>query len=198
MCHMKSAVFHPRFQRIAIVAVRLSFRLFFGYRVVGQENVPDGACIVVSNHVQINDPCFVVIAVGGKVPFRAMAKKELFEIPFVNRLVTWLGAFPVDRSRADVGAIKTALRAVQSGNRLLIFPQGTRGNEDTAAKSGAAMLAVRTKAPVLPVYLPEKKRFWSRPTVVIGEPYLPEQTRDYDRVADDMKERIYALRQEAR
>ena len=198
MCHMKSAVFHPKFQRFAVGVVRVSFQMFFGYRVVGRENVPDEACIIVPNHVQMNDPCFVAIAVGSKLPFRAMGKKELFSIPVLNRLFTWLGAFPVDRSKADVNAIKTALRAVQSGNHLLIFPQGTRGDEDTAAKSGAAMLAVRTRAKVLPVYLPEKKTFWSRPTIVIGEPYQPEQTRDYDRVADDMMERIYALRQEAK
>ncbi len=191
---MKKPVFHRWFQRVAIVAVRVTFKLLYGYKVVGRENVPDCACIIVPNHTQNSDPCFVMPAVGDRVPFCAMAKKELFEIPVVNRLFTWIGGFPVDRSRADMTAIKTALRSVQSGKSLLIFPQGTRGDEDTAAKSGAAMLAVRTKAPVLPVYLRGNKTLWCRPTVVIGEPYYPEQTRDYDKVAADMMERIYALK----
>lgn len=195
---MKSPKFHRWFQMIAIRAVRLTFKLLYGYRVIGKENVPNEACIIVPNHTQNSDPCFVMAAVGDPVPFCAMAKKELFDIPLLNRLFVWIGGFPVDRSRADMTAIKTALRSVQSGTSLLIFPQGTRGNEDTAAKSGAAMLAVRTKVPVLPVYLPGDKKLWSRPYVVIGEPYYPEQTRDYDKVADDMMERIYALREEIR
>ncbi|MBR3867626.1 MAG: 1-acyl-sn-glycerol-3-phosphate acyltransferase [Butyricicoccus sp.] len=195
---MKSPKFHPWFQSLAIAVVRVTFKLFYGYRVIGRENAPEGACVVVSNHVQNSDPCFIVISTGNSTLYRAMGKKELFEIPFVNRLVTWLGAFPVDRSKADMNAIRSALRAVQEGNRLLIFPQGTRGSEDTAAKSGAAMIAVRTKAPVLPIYLSENKKFWSRPCVVIGEPYYPEQTRDYDKVAEDMMRRIYALREEIR
>ena len=193
---MKSPVFHRWFQMIAIRAVRLTYKLLYGYRVIGKENVPDGPCIIAPNHTQNSDPCFVMAAVGDRVPFRAMAKKELFEIPLLNRLFVWIGGFPVDRGKADMTAVKTALRAVQSGNCLLIFPQGTRGDEDTAAKSGAAMLAVRTKVPVLPVYLPGDKRLWSRPHVVIGEPYYPEQTRDYDKVAEDMMQRIYALREE--
>lgn len=193
---MKSPKFHPWFQTLAINVVRAVFKVFYGYRVIGQANVPEGACVVVANHVQISDPCFVVIATGNRTLYRAMGKKELFSVPFVNRLVTWLGAFPVDRSKADMTAIRNALRTVQEGNRLLIFPQGTRGSEDTEAKSGAAMIAVRTKAPVLPIYLSEKKKFWSRPYVVIGAPYYPEQTRDYDKVAEDMMQRIYALREE--
>lgn len=164
--------------------------------MIGRENIVEGASVVVANHVQLSDPCFIVVATGNRTHYRAMAKKELFGVPFVNRLVTWLGAFPIDRSKADMTAIRTALRTVQEGNRLLIFPQGTRGNEDTAAKSGAAMIAVRTKALVQPIYLSENKRFWSRPCVVIGKAYYPEQTRDYDKAAEDMMQRIYALREE--
>lgn len=194
---MKSAVFHPKFQKIAIPVVWLAFRLFFGFRVIGRENIPDGPCVVVPNHVQNSDPCFVAVVLGNRTPVMAMAKKELFDIPFLGRLVTWLGAFPVDRSKADLTAVKTSLRAVQSGNRLLIFPQGHRGGEDVAGKQGAAMLAIRTKAPVLPVYLPPEKHFRSRPTIVVGEPYYLERTRDYEKASAEMMARIYALRPEA-
>lgn len=56
-----------------------------------------------------------------------MAKKELFQ---GNKLFAWLiaalGAFPVDREGADITAIKTALSSVKAGQKLIIFPQGTR------------------------------------------------------------------------
>ena len=190
---MKKAVFHPKFQKIAIPVVHAAFKLFFGFKVDGKENIPEGPCVIAPNHVQASDPCFVAAVLGTQTPLRAMGKKEVFEIPFLGRLITWLGAFPVDRSTADLNAVRTALRAVQNGNRLLIFPQGTRGGKENAAKNGAAMLAVKTKAPIVPVYIPPNKKFRSRPTIVIGKPYLPEQTRDYEKVSQDLMQRVYEL-----
>jgi 1-acyl-sn-glycerol-3-phosphate acyltransferase len=58
-------------------------------------------------------------------------------------------AFPVDRGNMDLTAIKTALRILQGGQILVIFPSGTRGGED--AKGGASFLALKTKVPVIPV-----------------------------------------------
>lgn len=118
---------------------------------------------------------------------------------FFDRLITWLGAFPVDRSRADITAIKTALTAVKEGNKLLIFPQGTRGAGENEAKEGAAMLAVRTKSPIVPVYITEKKGFRTHARVVIGKPFLPDpKTKDYAAVSEEILHRIYALREEVR
>ena len=121
---MKSPKFHPWFQSLAIAVVRVTFKLFYGYRVIGRENAPEGACVVVSNHVQNSDPCFIVISTGNSTLYRAMGKKELFEIPFVNRLVTWLGAFPVDRGKADMNAIRSALRTYFREKGHTVPPMG--------------------------------------------------------------------------
>lgn len=195
------ANYHPLFQRIALPFVAASFHFYFGYKVVGRENIPKGGCVVCPNHVQNSDPPLAAAAITSRHLIRVMAKKELFEgrglaKSFFSRLITWLGAFPVDRNRADITAIKTALSAVREGKKLIIFPQGTRGAGEAEAKEGAAMLAVKTKAPVLPVYISEGKSWRCHATVVFGKPFYPENSKDYAKIAEDILRRIYALREE--
>ena len=107
-----------------------------------------------------------------------------------------LGAFPVDREGADITAIKTALSSVKAGQKLIIFPQGTRGAAEGETKKGAAMLAVKSRAPILPMYITEGKGFRCRATVVIGEAFTPDpKTKEYGALADDILRRIYALKE---
>jgi 1-acyl-sn-glycerol-3-phosphate acyltransferase len=91
-----------------------------------------------------------------------MAKKELFTIPVLGWLLKGLGAFPVDRSGSDVGAIKTAISLVGEGGCLGIFPQGHRYPEtdprETSVKNGAAMIAAKNGADIVPAYLWTKKK----------------------------------------
>ncbi len=189
------AKFHRWFQKIALPVVELSLHLYFGVRVIGRENLPEGGCVVCPNHTQNSDPPMAAIAISNRYQTMCMAKKELFAIKGLGPLITWLGAFPVDRSRADLTAIKIALKTVKDGNKLLIFPQGTRGAAEDEAKDGAAMLAMKTKAPIVPMYISENKHFRSRATVIIGEPFMPETgSRDYSALSHEILRRIYALR----
>jgi len=127
-----------------------------------------------------------------------MAKKELFEHKYLGWLIAALGAFPVNREGVDMTAIKTAMRCIKDGKKLVIFPQGTRGAAAGEAKEGAAMLAVKTHAPILPVYISENKTFRSKVNLVIGEPFIPEPNqKDYGKIADDIMRRIYALKEQA-
>lgn len=189
--------FHRWFQWLAVPFVALGFHIYFGYKVIGRENIPEGGCVVCPNHVQLSDPPFAAVALGHQTPLRLMAKKELFE---GNKLFAWLiaalGAFPIDRAGADITAIKTALGAVRGGHKLIIFPQGTRGASEGETKKGAAMLAVKTRAPILPMYITENKGFRCKATVVIGEPFRPDANeKDYGVIADDILHRIYALKE---
>ena len=190
--------FHRWFQWIAVPFVALAFHIYFGYKVVGRENIPAGGCVVCPNHIQLSDPPFAAVALSHRTPLRLMAKKELFH---KNKIFTWLiaalGAFPIDREGADITAIKTALGCVRAGQKLIIFPQGTRGAADGETKKGAAMLAVKTRAPVLPMYITEGKGFRCKATVVIGKPFQPDpKEKDYGVIADDILKRIYALKEQ--
>ena len=191
------AKFHQWFQTLALPFVELSFHIYFGLRVIGRENLPEGGCVVCPNHTQNSDPPIAATAISNRHKMMCMAKKELFAIKGLGPLITWLGAFPVDRSRADLTAIKTALKTVKDGKKLIIFPQGTRGAGEDEAKDGAAMLAMKTKAPIVPMYISENKKFRSHVTVIIGKPFLPDaDSKDYSALSREILHRIYALRPE--
>ena len=86
---------------------------------------------------------------------------------------------------------------MKAGQKLIIFPQGTRHAAEGETKKGAAMLAVKTRAPILPMYITEGKRFRCRATVVIGKPFTPDpKQKDYGLIADDILRRIYALKEQ--
>jgi 1-acyl-sn-glycerol-3-phosphate acyltransferase len=136
-----------------------------------------------------------------------MAKKELFKIPLVNKLVAALGAFPVDRGGADVSAIKKAIGMLQSGRCIGIFPQGHREKGKTPLeanlKNGAAMLAARTGATILPCCIKAKKNrfaFFRRIDVYVGKPipfeelcYDHEKSGEYTRMTSYMFSKVCEL-----
>ena len=111
------AKYHRWFQRLALPFVQLAFHIHFKLHIVGRENIPEGGCVVCPNHKHNSDPPLAACGISNRHSIRIMAKKELFEIRGLSWLITWLGAFPVDRSRADLTAIKTALQAVKDGNK---------------------------------------------------------------------------------
>lgn len=191
--------YNRTFQALAIPIVNVYDHLKYNYHVIGREKVPDGGCVLVANHTQWADPVLVGTALGNQYPLVAMAKKELFQIKLLGPLISALGAFPVDRGTADIGAIKTSLKAVKEGKKLLIFPEGgTKHKAGDEAKVGAAMIAARTGAPIVPIYISENKKFRSKVYVVFGDAYVPEKTKSkdgYRAIADDMMRRIYALKE---
>ena len=191
--------YNRTFQALAIPIVNVYDHLKYNYHVIGREKVPDGGCVLVANHTQWADPVLVGTALGNQYPLVAMAKKELFQIKLLGPLISALGAFPVDRGTADIGAIKTSLKAVKDGKKLLIFPEGgTKHKAGDEAKVGAAMIAARTGAPIVPIYISENKKFRSKVYVVFGDAYIPEKTKSkdgYRAIADDMMRRIYALKE---
>jgi 1-acyl-sn-glycerol-3-phosphate acyltransferase len=144
---------------LALAIMRLAFRL----EGRGTAHVPRrGPVLLVANHSSFLDPPLV----GGVSPrhLSFMAKAELFRVPLFGGLIRRLNARPVRREGADAGALRTALRILQEGGVLLMFPEGTRGPEGTLRepKPGAAMLAVMSGAPVVPVLIEGSGRAWPR------------------------------------
>ena len=126
--------------------------------------------------------------------------------PFIGWVLRHGGIFGVKRGKADVAAIKTSMKYLKNGELLLMFPQGTRHQDGDFqdAKTGAAMLALRTGVPIIPIYLPAEKRFFRWNPVVFGGAYYPKvpegrkpTQEDYHAVAADLMERIEALKPQA-
>lgn len=120
----------------------LSFKLFFALKVRGKENIPKtGGALILSNHVSHFDPPLIGCTCPRHIKF--MARSTLFEAPFLGRLITILGAFPVKRGQADRAALKKTLNFLEEGEVVLIFPEGTRSKDGRLQKGlpGAGMLA---------------------------------------------------------
>lgn len=183
----------------------LVFKIVHPWKVVGNCQTPEGGVLICGNHTTISDPFYVALALGGKQQTRVMAKKELMRIPVLGFLLEKAGVIGIERGKADVSAIKTAMKALKNGERLLIFPEGTRVQEGAEgdAHSGVAMLATKTGASILPVYIPRKKKWFRKTTIVFGEPYQPQfegrraTPEDYKRISNDLMERIFTLEEQA-
>lgn len=154
----------------------IRLKLIYRLKVEGIENVPkDNAYIVCPNHLSTLDPPMMVAIMPRSVSF--MAKKELFDIPFIRWWIDWLGAFAVNRESLGPSTIKTVMEIKKSEWVFGIFPQGTRGEPGiiTGVNKGFAGLAKITKCAVLPVGITgtqEAKHlpFSGKVTVKIGKP----------------------------
>jgi len=140
--------------RLLKLLAALLLRGVFRLRVVGGEQIPPvGPLIVVANHVSFLDP--PVVAVSSPRPLHFLAKAELFGVPLLGRLIRALNALPLRREGPDAAALRQALGLLAQGKAILIFPEGTRGEEGVLrpGKAGAGMLAVLSGAPVVPAYV---------------------------------------------
>jgi len=174
----------------------------FPVHVHHEERLPDGPMVVCAPHSSFIDPLLIMAALTIQRFPRYLAKKELFSIPIIGWVLRWVGMIPVERGKADMVPIKTALSILKQGGIIGIFPEGTRVRDEHAAeaKTGAVMLASRTGASILPVWLPRGKKLFRTVDVVIGEPYHLPKLRgnsEYHSCADDLMSRIDLLKKEA-
>ena len=196
------------------------FHFFFGWllRIIffvlpkGRKNEPklaDGPYIVCSNHISAVDPIMICASVRHQQP-RFMAKKELFSVPVLGRVIRGLGAFPVDRSGKDAGVLLKTVKMLEDGYSVGMFPQGTRrpgvDPASTPVRGGLGLICAKTRAQVLPVYLKtagNRRRFLRPVHVIVGKPIpYEEYTRNgadaatYQEISRYVFDRICALGKE--
>ena len=195
-------MFHPITFRILYFILRVAFRICHPViHIQGRETLPDGPAVLCANHSHLTDPIWIVVWARLSRHPRIMAKKELFRNKAFGRILTKLGAFPVDRGNTDIGAIKNAMRTLKSGNKLLIFPEGTRVRKGKTSEphAGAVLIAHRVNVPIVPVYLSVKKGLFRPITLKFGTPYHPDfgnskPTSDaMDQHATELMHHIYAM-----
>lgn len=140
------------------------FRIFFAVEYHGLENVPQrGAVILAGNHPSYLDPILVLLPVAR--PIRFMGWDLLFKIPLLGQLIRALGAFPVDiRKGKGEAAFQQALRVLQEGAALGIFPEGQRSEAGPMGelRTGVARLAIESGAPIVPITIGGASRAWPK------------------------------------
>ncbi|MGH2358089.1 MAG: lysophospholipid acyltransferase family protein [Candidatus Limnocylindria bacterium] len=197
------------FYPIGAVIVSWLVWLLGGARVEGLEHVPrSGALVMAANHASLADPPIIGWAVGhqaGRI-VHFMAKIEVRSWPLIGWLASQSGVFFVRRGERDRGAQIQALAFLRDGEVVAMFPEGTRSHDGRLqpGRPGAAFLALRSGAPVLPVAIAGTQRLFprgarmvrrTRMTVRIGAPFSighqPEGRLDRD-VLSAGTERIMA------
>jgi cytidylate kinase len=151
-------------------------RFFYGVKRHGLENIPkEGGYIICSNHIAVRD--VLLIAASCPRQIRFIAKKELFSIPVLRRIISWLGAIKLDRSGNDLSAIKKSIEMINLGELVAIFPQGHRypgvNPAETPRKNGAGLISYRAGCDVIPVCIRVRKNKYSifrKVHVIFGRP----------------------------
>jgi 1-acyl-sn-glycerol-3-phosphate acyltransferase len=180
-------------------------------RVLHPERLADGrSFVVVANHESFSD--ILVLLARLPLSVRFLTKKSVFRVPVLGWSIRAAGFVPVDRgNRArSLATVEAALALLRSGRSLVVFPEETRARTDELLpfKSGAALLAVRSGYPLLPVGIAGTRRALPRGTLAIspgpvamaiGRPFAVagRSARDRDEVTRQAREAIEALREEA-
>jgi len=151
------------FSIIKLIAYPL-FRALFSVEHQGVENVPeDGAVIIAGNHPSYLDPLLIGLPI--KRTIRFMAWDALFKVPALGQIIKAMGAFPVDiRKGRGEAAFNQALRVLERGDALGVFPEGQRSEQATMGdlRTGVARLAIETGAPIVPVTIGGATRAWPK------------------------------------
>jgi 1-acyl-sn-glycerol-3-phosphate acyltransferase len=147
--------------------------IFFFPKIIGRKNTKiKGKAIIISNHSSMGDPLLLSATFHRQILW--MGKAELFEHKLLAAIFNGVRTFPVNRGESDLPAIRHAFRMLRDGEILGIFPEGTRVKSDGIRdfESGAALLALKSKAPIIPVYIKGDYKFFRRMTMTIGEPIM--------------------------
>lgn len=174
--------------------------LIFKIIPVGFCNMPSGAAVICGNHSDAWDPLAFLYCAGKKNNVRFMAKKEFERHPVIGPVLRKIGGIFVDRNATDINAIKETLFYLKSGEKVFIFPEGTRTGSDGSVdpKKGAIRIAAKIKCPIIPVHIPRKKKLFSSVRIHMGKPYYinAKTHEDFEAEANKLMSTIFSLAEE--
>ncbi|MEE1158088.1 MAG: (d)CMP kinase [Atopobiaceae bacterium] len=190
-------------------------KVFWPWVVEGGEKLwnAEGGQMVIMNHVSMLDP--VVIAVSDWAHgrrLRPIYKSEFDKSKIINWFFARVGAIPVKRGTADVKAVRRAQRALQRGEDILVFPEGTRihsEDQEVEIHGGFALMAQLAKVPVIPIAIVGARdgtpggnkplrpgRMWMRvgDAITFDELGVKGRKKQASAMEKVAMERVYALR----
>lgn len=165
-----------------------ALRLLYRFRATGVENIPqEGGFVLAANHASNFDPWPLATPLFPRRALRFMSKAELFN-PIIGPPLRALGGFRIERGSNSDEGIATAIRLVQAGEVVAMFPQGTRVQKglrkkiQPRARTGAARIALEARSPLVPAAIKGTDRLLrlGRMGVAYGEPIVLDDLRDLE------------------
>lgn len=181
--------------------------IVYPYKLYGHKKVGRGAYIYVGNHYCIWDVFYPARTTGEGIHY--LMKDTVFSAPVLGNWACHVGGIPAMRDGSDVRTLMDSIKVLKNGEKISLFPEGTRnktsGDEFLPFHGGAALLAIKTKTPVVPFVICNRPRVFHVTHVMFGEPmelteyYGKRMTaEDYAEADEKLKNRLYELREEHR
>ncbi len=141
--------------------------------IKGKKNLPKGKAILSCNHYSNWDIALYILNTTEKI--KILAKKELFKNKLFGAILRNFGGIEIDREGNDINAIKNCMKALKSDKKLFVFPEGTRLKNEAdilgEIKSGMALIAIKTKTPIVPIWIERKPKIFRKSVYTIGKPF---------------------------
>jgi 1-acyl-sn-glycerol-3-phosphate acyltransferase len=148
-------------------------KIVYRVKIIGKENIPkEGALIFCGNHRTYLDPPLITVTAGRDMRF--FAKEELRKNPLFAVLGFLYRGIYVKRDSKDIGPLKAGLKELKSGGCVALFPEGTRNgmekNEGGKLKNGAAYMAIKTGAKIVPIGIVGPAKPFTKNAIIYGKP----------------------------
>ena len=181
--------------------------IIYPFKLFGHKKVGKGACIYYGNHYNMLDIFYPAHTTREGIHY--VAKQSVLEAPVLGSWGAKIGAIGAMRDGSDVRTLMNAMKVLKNGEKLSLFPEGTRnrteGDEFLPFRGGASLMAIKTKTPIIPFVICNRPRLFRMTHVVFGEPMeLSEfydrklSPEDYERADAMLVARLYELREEHR
>ncbi len=178
----------PFLNVLRVICVPLLW-LFRPFRFYGKRKVKDGACVYICNHYRALDVLYPACTTWEGIHF--LSKKEVSKHPVLGIFLGWMKVIPVNRDGSDAKAVVEAIKCLKNGQKLGVFPEGTRNKTDAEFlpfKSGAALMAIKAKAPIQPMLIYKKPRCFHMTHIVMGEAFELSEYYDMKLTEEVLKE----------
>ncbi|MBQ8433813.1 MAG: 1-acyl-sn-glycerol-3-phosphate acyltransferase [Clostridia bacterium] len=155
-------------------------RLFFPCKVIGNHKREKKACLYFGNHVAGFDSVLFYLWTHGEMPCY-LYKAELSKIWPLNWICKWFRAIPVNRGDADITSVKITLQRLKEGRNVFVAPEGHRNpafNCLLPFRKGAALYALKSKAPIRLFYIWERNRMFRKNYIIMGDEFTLDEYYD--------------------
>jgi len=181
--------------------------LIYPFKLHGYKKVGPGAYIYVGNHYCLWDIFYPAHTTREVVHF--LAKESVLHAPVLGHWAREVGVIGAMRDGTDVRTLMDSMKVLKNGEKLSMFPEGTRNKvsdeEFLPFHGGAALMAIKTRTPIIPFVICNRPRVFHRTHVVFGEPmefseyYGRKLTQaDYDTAEEKLKACLYRMREQFR